>query len=95
MKGKRMGRKKADGNNLVPVLADASFVVRPTHEIVLIDGVECRVWKTCNETGPQLTLFVHRLQPQDKESENWCDKVFYGKDDPRHFVLVETNELAP
>lgn len=62
--------------------------MEPTAHLVVIDGVECRLWNAVTESGSQCFVFVHRIalpvdvtiHPDDEKEfselfEGWKPKI--------------------
>lgn len=55
--------------------------MEPSEHIVLLDGVECRVWNAVTERGTQCFLFIHRIglrsdETTDPDDQREFDEMF-------------------
>lgn len=57
--------------------------MEPTAHLVVVDGVECRVWNAITERGSRCFVFVHRIALPDGEEtqsddQEEFDELFLG-----------------
>lgn len=64
-----------------------SLTVSPTPAVVMLDGVECRVWTARDDTGRTCHLFVHRVGTDDPVLQSIFDAELLEQPHP---LVIET-----
>lgn len=71
-----MRRRRHEGHQQHHMEGCVKILMESTKHIVMLDGVECRVWNAVTENETQCFVFVHRLAVRNSEDQKAFGELF-------------------